>query len=305
MSTEKKQSKGAVAFAAGAVAGAAEISVTMPLDTVKTRMQLAGGGTSSIGVARSIVQNDGVSGLYRGMSAMLAQVSLKAAIRFLAYEQIRSSFCMVLDKETQKKNAITLNFFSGVLAGFTEAVVWVTPTERLKVLRQASAGSGGHAGASGSLGGLSALLRQQGVSGLFVGAVPTALRQGTAIGVRFALYGSIKTALAGGEDKKPTALQQLAAGMMTGTISSLINQPIDTAKSRIQAQARNASSSSSSTVQPYKGTLDCIVRVVREEGAFALYRGSVPRVMRLTMGQGIIFCVYDQISAALQKIFAS
>ena len=130
-----------------------------------------------------------------------------------------------------------------------------------------------------------------------VGLVPTAARQGLAIGVRFALYGQLKELIAGKENK-PTAIQQLAAGMATGTISAMLNQPIDTAKSRIQAQSKTSR-------LPYTGLVNCLRRLAVEEGVASWYRGSFPRVARLTIGQGIIFCIYDQIFAVMKKSFGA
>merc|ERR1711920_54920 len=101
----------------------------------------------------------------------------------------------------------------------------------------------------------------------------------------------LKTLIAG--KSKASAMQQLAAGMLTGTISSIINQPIDTAKSRIQAQEKGSGA--------YRGTVHCLQQMAKEEGLLSWYRGSMPRILRLTLGQGIIFCSYDQISAALSK----
>ena len=57
------------------MAGACEILVTFPLDTVKTQMQLNPTKYRHIGHAiNTIVAQNGVKGLYFGMPAMLTQV---------------------------------------------------------------------------------------------------------------------------------------------------------------------------------------------------------------------------------------
>merc|ERR1719265_8000 len=132
-------------------------------------------------------------------------------------------------------NKTQLNFLSGVGAGVVESAVWVTPTERLKVLRQAEIDAV-NPKYNGLVGGVKTVLKEQGPRGLFVGFVPTAARNGAAVGIRFMLYDDIKRLICG--DKKATPFQSLAAGCATGTISSLLNQPIDTAKSRIQSQGK-------------------------------------------------------------------
>lgn len=77
-------------------------------------------------------------------------------------------------------------------AGFVEAAVWTTPTERIKVLRQTEVGGGDKYG--NLFVAARTIVRTQGISGLFVGLVPTSIRQASSVGVRFALYPFVKAA---------------------------------------------------------------------------------------------------------------
>jgi len=272
------------AFLSGGLAGCLEISVTMPLDTVKTQMQL-NKGAGLMGTTQGILKTSGVPGLYRGMGAMLTQVSCKAGIRFAAVEQFRTAF----RSYDPNMNKTQMNFFAGMGAGIVEAAVWVTPTERLKVLAQKEVHSTTPKYAS-LIGGVRTVLAEQGVRGLFVGLGPTAVRQGSAQAIRFALYDEVKGLIVA-KDKKPTAMQSLAAGMVTGTISALINQPIDTAKSKMQAQTKGDNK--------YTSTINCLTTCLKEDGIKSWYRGAAPRVLRLTIGQGIIFSAQEHIANGL------
>lgn len=51
----------------GGGAGVIEISLMYPTDVIKTRAQLSTTSTSMLSVLRSIVQTQGVRGLYRGI----------------------------------------------------------------------------------------------------------------------------------------------------------------------------------------------------------------------------------------------
>ena len=75
------------AFVAGAVAGAVDTCFTMPLDTVKTKMQLQR-FASPMACSRAIVASDGVHGLYYGFRPFLIQASGKAAVRFCIYDNL-------------------------------------------------------------------------------------------------------------------------------------------------------------------------------------------------------------------------
>uniref|UniRef100_A0A7S1A4G0 Uncharacterized protein n=1 Tax=Noctiluca scintillans TaxID=2966 RepID=A0A7S1A4G0_NOCSC len=283
---DAKKKNPLLTFISGGIAGTAEISVTMPLDTIKTQMQL-GGGKGALATTRTIFATRGVPGFYFGMSAMLAQVSCKAAIRFFAFEQFKSG----ISAAAPQVGSLQVNFLAGLGAGFTEAAVLVTPTERLKILRQTEIHSA-NPKYTGFVGAFKTILAEQGFRGLFVGFFPTAARQGLAMGIRFVLYDEVKRLIAGG--KTPTPLESLAAGMATGTISSLVNQPIDMAKSRCQAQ---------DTTGRYRGSIHCLTTTLKEEGIYSWYRGCSPRVLRLTIGQGIIFSSQEHISLALKRFF--
>lgn len=291
----KEKTHPLVTFTAGGVAGILEISCTMPLDTLKTQMQLKqGANVGAVAAAREILGTRGIGGFYFGMSAMVAQVSIKAAIRFTAFEQIKFALKALAPGRIADAQ---VNFLGGLGAGIVEAAVWVTPTERLKVLRQKEI-MNPNPKFTGMVGATQILLREQGPRGLFVGFVPTAARQGLAMAIRFMMYDEVKKVIVG-EGLKASSMQSLAAGMVTGTVSSLINQPIDTAKSRLQAQEKGAGAAGAK----YTGTVQCLMSLAKEEGLASWYRGSAPRVLRLTIGQGVIFASQEQISNALQRMF--
>ncbi|CAD7945146.1 unnamed protein product [Amoebophrya sp. A120] len=284
---------------AGGLAGVCEISVTMPLDTVKTQMQLGGKHASFGQVVRDLANTpqQPLASFYRGFTPMVTQVSCKAAIRFAAFQQLK----LLLDN----------NFVAGVGAGIVEAAVWVTPTERLKVLRQAQ-GTPTSTGSPPPPSSMTTLVRElhkaQGLPGFFVGFVPTAARQGVAMGIRFALYDKVKKMLAENKSvqeicSKPTQL--LLAGMATGVVSALANQPIDTAKSRIQASMGGGQGKNLSTTKQYTGTVDCLRKMALQEGFLSWYAGCGPRTMRLMIGQGIIFSCQETISEFLHANFAT
>lgn len=46
----------------------------------------------------------------------------------------------------------------------------------------------------------------------------------------------------------------------------------------------------------YKGTLDCAVQIVKNEGIKGLYKGTVPRLSRVVLDVAITFTLYEQIT---------
>lgn len=119
---------------AGGVAGSVAKTIVAPLDRVKilfqaSNPQFAKYSGSWAGVAhamRHIYQQDGVMGLYRGHSATLLRVFPYAAVKFIAYEQIRSFIIPRKENETPLRRLL-----SGSLAGVTSVFV----TYPLEVIR--------------------------------------------------------------------------------------------------------------------------------------------------------------------------
>ena len=280
---------------AGAVAGSAEVLLTMPFEVTKTRMQLAAhssatsasarGGTSATASAlhhgmlasmRETLRVAGPMGFYYGVQAQLSQVAGKTAIRFGAFERMKAAL-----------PASTPAAIPGLLAGVVEALLWVAPTERLKILRQAELSASSSSQQHGSLArSLGFIVRTQGLGGLWLGTAPTVARQATANGIRFMLYENFHRSL---QELEPRGRWHApAAGGLTGVASVLITNPIDIWKTRVQGVPVGGGEGGG------RGTPAPTIRsIVQKEGASVLWRGLAPRLLKISLGQAVIFGIYD------------
>ncbi|KAE8363382.1 mitochondrial carrier domain-containing protein [Aspergillus caelatus] len=120
---------------AGGVAGCAAKTVVAPLDRVKILFQASnpqfakytGSWSGLLFAVRDINRHEGRRGLFKGHSATLLRIFPYAAIKFLAYEQIRAVIIPSRDKETPFRRLI-----SGSLAGIT-SVFFTYPLELIRV----------------------------------------------------------------------------------------------------------------------------------------------------------------------------
>ena len=354
-------------FLAGAGAGVVKLCCTAPLDTVKVHMQLGqgsaavraavdGGGRAAapgvLATGAAILRLEGVRGLYFGFSAGAAQQMGKVGLQFALFEHCRRSIRRALGgggahggKQSSALSPGAVNFVSGFSAGALEAVLWTTPTERLKTLRQAQIGHGRGGGGGGGGGGPTAAQQRTAppgssstyralvdavraaegggvvgpLRGLWRGAGATAARQASNLGVRFFTYNEIKdrivrarggdAAAAGDGTKKKRKVKTLdaaAAGSLAGAISSLANNPVDVLKSRMQAAVRHhdggGAGGGGGGGGGRPGYAALLRDVLREDGARGLYRGVVPRVAKISAGQGVVFLVYEKIVGLSQAL---
>ncbi|XP_035885015.1 mitochondrial 2-oxodicarboxylate carrier isoform X4 [Phyllostomus discolor] len=97
------------------------------------------------------------------------------------------------------------------------------------------------------------------------------------------------------EDPTLEFLRKFGIGLLSGTIASVINIPFDVAKSRIQGP------------QPvpgeikYRTCFKTMATVYQEEGILALYKGLLPKIMRLGPGGAVMLLVYEYTYSWLQE----
>ena len=68
--------------------------------------------------------------------------------------------------------------------------------------------------------------------------------------------------------------------------------PADVVKTRLQAQ-RSAVAEGTGGVVPYRSSVDCLLRIVKEEGALALWKGVTPALGRVGAMFGFSLATYD------------
>jgi solute carrier family 25 (mitochondrial folate transporter), member 32 len=95
-----------------------------------------------------------------------------------------------------------------------------------------------------------------------------------------------------------TSFDNFTLACMAGAVMVAITNPIWLVKTRMQLQMKRASEQHN--IKPYNSMLDTFRTIIREEGAFALYKGSGP-AMLLTSHGGVQFVVYEY----LRKHYAS
>ncbi|KAI9729887.1 MAG: hypothetical protein M1818_008327 [Claussenomyces sp. TS43310] len=120
---------------AGGLAGCAAKSVVAPLDRVKILFQASnpqfarytGSWFGVVAAMKEIYKGEGAVGLYRGHSATILRIFPYAAIKFIAYEQIRALVIRHPEQETPLRRLV-----SGSAAGVT-SVFFTYPLEVVRV----------------------------------------------------------------------------------------------------------------------------------------------------------------------------
>uniref|UniRef100_A0A3B3TFT7 Citrate transport protein n=1 Tax=Paramormyrops kingsleyae TaxID=1676925 RepID=A0A3B3TFT7_9TELE len=157
----------------------------------------------------------------------------------------------------------------GLGVGVAEAVLEVCSMETLNVSPSLSCSC--KPKYRGFFQGVKEIIRSQGFRGTYQGLAATVLKQGSNQAIRFFVM---------------TALRNWYRGQYPSD-SVFGNTPLDVIKTRMQ----------------YKSTLDCAVKSMRYEGPLAFYKGTVPRLARVSMNVAVVFVVYDQVVRLLDMVW--
>ncbi|XP_067935962.1 mitochondrial 2-oxodicarboxylate carrier-like [Watersipora subatra] len=273
-----------IQLASGGSAGLVEICLMHPLDVIKTRLQIQKSGsaeayTSLAHCCRSMYKNEGFLSFYKGILPPILAETPKRATKFFTFEQYKSIF-------------VALNLplpyafsFAGFLSGCTEAFV-INPFEVVKVRLQSEKMQ--FSAQKNAFSTAREIIRTDGfgLKGLNKGLTATICRHGIWNACYFGFYHNVKAFLT--KDGEVMGVpKRLLIGFTAGSLASAVNIPWDVAKSRIQGPQPD-----SSTIK-YKATAQTIRLVAKEEGVAALYKGLLPKIMRLGPGGAIMLIVYE------------
>jgi solute carrier family 25 citrate transporter 1 len=271
---------------AGSSAGAIEIAITYPFEFLKTRTQL----NSRLPTAQKVPFPPFGPAWYAGCTTLIIGNSLKAGIRFVAFDFYKSLLSDPSGKISGPRTVI-----AGFGAGITESLLAVTPFESVKTQLIDDA-KRPQPRMRGFLHGTALILREQGlIRGLGKGFVPTTARQAANSAVRFSSYTTLKQFAEGyvKPGEKLGTLSTFALGGLAGLITVYATQPIDTVKTRMQSLEARSS---------YKNSVDCGVQIVRKEGVRTLWSGAVPRLGRLVLSGGIVFTMYEKSMEVMSRL---
>jgi solute carrier family 25 citrate transporter 1 len=277
----------------GFLTGGTQAAITYPTEFVKTQLQLQSKSNPEfngiIDCFKKTISKHGVGGVYVGAPVRIVGAGFQQMFRWGAYTNLAG---MARDEKTGKLSPL-MTTLCGLGAGICEAVCAVTPVETLKtrVTDDQRRGTGNYKGTIDAAG---KILKSEGPLGLYRGALPTILKQGTNQAVRMPLQVQIMGLITfGDESKNKNPLYNGGAGFLAGCGSVVLTQPQDCVKSRMQSEAAK---------ELYSGTVDCAVKMMKSEGPLAFFAGSVPRMVQVGMTSGISFALFPVISKLLDQV---
>lgn len=283
----------------GGVAGLIGVTCVFPIDLAKTRLQNQQNGcrlyTSMSDCLIKTIRSEGYFGMYRGAAVNLTLVTPEKAIKLAANDFFRFH----LSKDGQKLTLLR-EMLAGCGAGTCQVIV-TTPMEMLKIQLQ----DAGRIAAQRKLmpqavtpGGpvevksptamqlTRELLKEKGIAGLYKGLGATLLRDVPFSIIYFPLFANLNNLGKKGADGPAPFYVSFVSGCAAGSTAAVAVNPVDVIKTRLQSLTRG------SQEDTYSGVMDCIRKILRNEGPTAFLKGAYCRALVIAPLFGIAQVVY-------------
>ncbi|XP_065154963.1 solute carrier family 25 member 32b [Paramisgurnus dabryanus] len=278
---------------AGLSGGVVSTLVLHPLDLVKIRFAVSDGldlrpkYNGILHCMRSVWHQDGLRGLYQGVTPNIWGAGASWGLYFFFYNAIKA----YLKERRQTELSAGEHLLSAASAGAMTLCltnpIWVTKT-RLVLQYNTDPANKQY---KGMVDALVKIYRYEGIAGLYRGFVPGLF--GTSHGaLQFMAYEELKREYNKyrkmQSETKLNPLEYITMAALSKIFAVATTYPYQVIRARLQDQHNK-----------YDGVCDVMRRTWRNEGLLGFYKGMVPNVIRVTPACCITFVVYENVSSFL------
>jgi len=223
-------------------------------------------------------RNEGVLPFWRGNLANCIRYFPTQALNFAFKDKVKAMF--KFRKDDPYHIFFAKNVFSGGAAGaLSLCFVYSLDYCRTRLANDAKASKkgGGERQFNGMVDVYRKTLASDGIAGLYRGFVISCVGIIVYRGFYFGLYDTLKPLLLG---QKANVLLSFSLGYGVTVVSGLISYPIDTIRRRMMM--------TSGEKVKYKGSIDCGLQILRNEGFMSLMKGAGANILRGVAGAGVL-----------------
>lgn len=283
---------------AGVTAGLTSTLALHPLDVIKIRFAVNDGKshktpgyTGIVNAFTTIYKQEGVFGLYRGVTPNLWGAATSWGLYFFFYNSIKSS---IQNGNTQTALGPTKHLLAASQAGILTLTVtnplWVVKTQ----LCLQNSTTGQKEMYRGMLDALKQIYKKEGLRGYYRGYLPGVF--GVSHGaVQFMVYEELKNSYNEYRlrpiNVKLGTIEYLIFAAVSKLIAAGLTYPYQVIRARLQNQ-----------YNPYNGMWHCIVKTWKFEGWKGYYKGLGTNLLRVTPATMITFLTYENVSHFLVNL---
>ncbi|KAK1975504.1 mitochondrial carrier domain-containing protein [Colletotrichum cereale] len=311
--TTSRQTKSSWHFIAGLGSGVASAVLLQPLDLLKTRVQQSGQRSLTSYLKDVAAAPNKIQTLWRGTVPSALRTGFGSALYFTSLNSIRQHVAQsrLLGQAATSQAAHssslptltpTVNLVAGAVAR-TFAGFVLMPLTVIKVRYESNLYS-----YQSLLSASSDIYRTNGLRGFFAGFGATAVRDAPYAGMYVLFYELLKKRLSGLSFDKGghnsahpitiktshATLVNFSSAIMAGAACSVVSNPFDAIKTRIQLQPAI-----------YRNMYQTCHKMVTEEGVRSLLDGVALRMSRKAMSSALAWTVYEELIRRAERTWSS
>ncbi|CAH0563972.1 unnamed protein product [Brassicogethes aeneus] len=272
-------------FLAGSFSGTFSTVLFQPLDLVKTRLQNPtpalingrNGTLSMVAIFSNILQQEQLRGLWRGMVPSITRCVPGVGLYFCSLDYLKSKYFS--EKNPSALESVAIGMVARCMSGAALIPITVVKTRY----------ESGVYGYNGVISALKEIYRTEGFRGMTCGLVPTLFRDAPFSGLYLMFYSQTKQMIP--EDLLNSAYASpihFTCGVSSGILASIVTQPADVLKTKIQLYPNK-----------FNGIWSVAVYVHGKYGVQGYFKGMVPRMLRRTLMAAMAWTLYEQISKSV------
>lgn len=288
---------------AGGVAGGVSRTAVAPLERLKILMQVQGSQKTYTGVWQGLkymAKSEGFRGMMKGNWTNCVRIIPNSAVKFLTYEQL-SRWIARKSQDSGGDGRMTplLRLSAGAGAG----IIAMSATYPLDMVRgRLTVQEALNKQYTGIFHCASVIAREEGITALWRGWVPSVIGVIPYVGLNFAVYETLKDHVLSyyelRSERELSVVTRLACGALAGTVGQTVAYPLDVVRRRMQMSGWKGAQSlhaNGGKAVIYTGMVDCFAQTVKEEGVTALFKGLWPNYVKVVPSIAIAFVTYEQL----------
>lgn len=240
-----------------------------------------------IGTFAHVFKNDGITGLYRGLSASLLRQLTYSTMRFGVYEELKADLTTPSSKPSFPV-LIAISSLSGFLGGIAG-----NPADVLNVRMQHDAALplDQRRNYKNAIDGLIRMTREEGWKSLFRGVWPNSMRAVLMTASQLASYDGFKRILLDHTPMVDGLGTHFSASFLAGFVATTVCSPVDVIKTRVMSSKGES-----------KALVSLMTDVYKIEGVGWMFRGWVPSFIRLGPHTIATFLFLEQHKKMYRKV---
>ncbi|WWD21559.1 hypothetical protein CI109_106045 [Kwoniella shandongensis] len=271
----------------GGAAASMAACCTHPLDVMRVRMQTTTGKTTFINAVRGVLQQNGVRGLYTGLTASIFRQMTYSMTRLGAYDFLKNSMSHHGAKKLTTGDMVICASTAGALGGLAG-----NPADIIlvRMVADPSKPADQQLHYRNAIQGVYRMVKDEGASSLARGLAPNTIRAILMNASQLVTYDFFKDALLSANVMQNGMPLHFLSSALAGTVATTICAPADVVKSRIMNMKYGAGG---------PGPIGLITQSLKLEGPRFLFKGWLPAWIRLTPNTICMFVFLEQLKNAV------